>query len=115
MALLLTVLKPLALVVLEQAVLAAEVTIAETTVTNDALCSVLALLMAATDLLGWHPTAQRQSHVQGRIGGDGVIGERCARRRKVLPCVDYAQVGRLREAGAQREQRAQRGDGCVGW
>jgi hypothetical protein len=31
----------------------------------------------------------------------------------VLPCVHEAQVRGLGQAGAQREERAQRGDGCV--
>ena len=112
-ALLLTVLEALALVVLEQAVLAAEVAVAEAAVADDALGGVLALLVAAADLLRRHAAAQRQGHVQGGVGRDGVVGERRAGRRQVLPCVDEAQVRGLGQAGAQREERAQRGDGCV--
>jgi hypothetical protein len=79
-ALLLAVLEALALVVLEQAVLAAEVAVAEAAVADDALGGVLALLVAAADLLRRHAAAQRQGHVQGGVGRDGVVGERRAGR-----------------------------------
>ena len=54
MALLLTVLKTLALVTLELPVLAAEVTWAEPTVANDGLRPIFAVLGTAADLLGRH-------------------------------------------------------------
>ena len=106
-ALLLAVLEPLALVVLEQAVLAAVVARAEAAVADDALGGVLALLERAADLLGGHAAAHGQGHVQGGVGGDVVVGQRCGAAREVLAGVDYAQVVGMGQAGAQGEQRAQ--------
>lgn len=74
-ALLLAVLEALALMVLQQPVLAAEMPVAEPAVAHDALRSVLALLVAAADLLRWHAAAHRQRHVQSCIGRDGVVSE----------------------------------------
>lgn len=75
-ALLLTVLKTLALVVFQQAMLAAKVAIAEAAVADDALRRILALFEIAADLLGWHSTAKRQGHVQRRVWLDVVGRER---------------------------------------
>ena len=58
-ALLLAVLETLALVVLQQAMLAAEMPIAEPAIADDALRRVLAIFVAAADLLGRHAAAQR--------------------------------------------------------
>ena len=68
MALLLAVLEPLALVVLEQAVLAAVVARAEAAVADDALRRVFAQFETAADLLGGHAAAQRERHVQRAVG-----------------------------------------------
>jgi len=57
MALLFAVLQALALVVLEHAVLAAVVTGAEATVTDNGLGAVLAVLEGAADLLRRHAAA----------------------------------------------------------
>lgn len=72
MALLLAILQALALVVLEQPVLAAKVPAAEPAVADDALRRVLALLERAPDLLGRHAAAQGQGHVQCGVWRDGV-------------------------------------------
>lgn len=65
MALLLAILQALALVVLEHAVLAAVVTGAESTVTDNGLGAILAVLEGAADLLGGHAAAQGEGEVQG--------------------------------------------------
>lgn len=65
MALLLAILQALALVVLEHAVLAAMVTGAESTVTDNGLGAILAVLEGAADLLGGHAAAQGEGEVQG--------------------------------------------------
>jgi len=44
---------------------AAEVTVAEAAVTDDALRCVFALLERAADFLGRHAAAQRESEVEG--------------------------------------------------
>lgn len=97
----LAVLEALALVVLEQTVLAAEMAVAEAAVTDDALRRVLALLVAAADLLRGHAAAHRQRHVQRGVGGDGIVGERCAGGAQVLARVHEAQVRWLGQVGAQ--------------
>ena len=58
-ALLLAVLETLALVVLQQAMLAAEMPIAEPAIADDALRRVLAIFVAAADRLGRHAAARR--------------------------------------------------------
>lgn len=67
-ALLFAVLEPIALVVLQHAVLTAVVTATEPAVTDNALCGVLAVLERASDFLGGHSTAEWQCHVQGGVG-----------------------------------------------
>lgn len=78
MTLLLTVLQPAALVILQHAMLAAEMPLAEGAVAHDALRPVLAVLEGALHLLGRHAAADGQRHVQGRgwgqEGGDGSGG-----------------------------------------
>lgn len=101
MALLLAVLQPAALVVLEHAVLAAKVALAEGAVPHDPLRPVLAVLEVALDLLGRHAAPDRQGHVQGRRGREqvGDWGRACGRARRgvgggqVLAGVDEADVG----------------------
>lgn len=112
-ALLLAVLKALALVVLQEAVLATEMPVAEAAVADNALCGVLALLVAAADLLGRHATAQRQRHVQRCVRRDCVFAKRCGSRGQVLPGVHKTQVGGLGQVGAQCKQAAQGRDGSI--
>ena len=114
MTLLLAILEALALVVLEEAVLAAEMPIAEAAVADDALRGVLAFLVTAANLLRRHAAAQRERHVQRCVRRDCVLAERCGGGRQVLPGVHEAQVGGLGQVGAQREQTAQGRDGGVG-
>lgn len=57
--LLFAVLETVALVVLEQSMLAAKVAFAEAAVADDALCSIAALLVGTPLLLGRHTAAQR--------------------------------------------------------
>ena len=49
------VFQAIALVVLEESVLATVVPVAEAAVADDALGALLAVLVVAPDLLGWHP------------------------------------------------------------
>ena len=76
MTLLLTVLQPLTLMILQQPVLPAIMSRAEPAVAYDALRSVLALFETAPDLLGRHPAAQRQRHMQRAVWRDVVGFER---------------------------------------
>lgn len=71
-ALLLAVLQAAALVVLQHAMLAAEVALAEGAVAHDPLRPVLAVLEGALYLLGRHAAADGQRHVQGRGRGEEV-------------------------------------------
>lgn len=57
MALLLTILQPLALVILQQPMLPAEVSVAEAAIAYDALRRVFALLEGTPDLLRRHAAA----------------------------------------------------------
>lgn len=59
MTLLFTVLESLALVVLQQPVLAAKVTRTEAAVADDALRRISAVLVTTPDFLGWHATTKR--------------------------------------------------------
>lgn len=93
MALLLAVLQALALVILEQPVLAAEVARAEAAVAHDTLCGVLAVLETTPDLLGWHTSAHGQGHVECAVGCDVVFREGCGGGGEVLAGVHEAQVG----------------------
>jgi hypothetical protein len=110
-ALLLAVLEALAPVVLEQAVLAAEMAGAEAAVADDALGGVLALLEGAADLLGRHAATERQCHVQDGVGREGERGEGFGGRGEVLACIDEAQVcfGEVVAEGEQRREGGYRG------
>ena len=77
MALLLAVLQAAALVVLQHAVLTAEVPLAEGAVAHDALRPILAVLEGALDLLRRHAAADGQRHVQGRGRGEEIGYGRC--------------------------------------
>lgn len=54
LTLLFAILQPCALVIFEQTVLATVVSLAESAVTDDALCRLLAFLECAAELLGRH-------------------------------------------------------------
>ena len=56
-ALLLTIFQPTALMILQHAMLATKVAVAETTVTYNALSAIFAVLEVAFYLLGWHSAA----------------------------------------------------------
>jgi hypothetical protein len=71
LVLLLAVLQARAVMWLEHAVLAAEVTSAEAAVADDALGGVAAVLETAADLLR-SAAADRQREVNSRLAGDGV-------------------------------------------
>ena len=115
MALLLAVLEPAALVVLEHAVLAAEVALAEGAVAHDALRAVPAVLEGALLLLAG-AAADGEGHVQGRgggeEGGDGGCGGGGG-GGEVLAGVDEADVG-CWGGGAEGEELAEGGDCGVG-
>jgi hypothetical protein len=113
MALLLTVLEALTLMILEQAMLPAEVACAEPAVPDNALRRVAALFETATDLLGRHSAAQGKRHVQGCVGRDGVGLQRRRGRRQVLSRVHKAQRGR--EVCAEGEKGAEGGEGGCWW
>jgi len=74
--LLLAVFQAIALVVLQQAVLATVVPVAESAVADDSLGSLLAVLVGAADLLGRHAAAEWHGEVQGRFPVDVVVCER---------------------------------------
>ena len=78
MALLLTVLQPTTLMILQHAMLAAEMALAERAIAHDPLGAVFAVLEGAFQLLGRHAAPDGQGHVQGRgwgeEGGDGSGG-----------------------------------------
>lgn len=93
MTLLLTILQPLAPMVLQQPVLPAEMPRTKPAVPDDALRRVPALLERAAYLLGRHAAAQGQRHVQGGAGRQGERGQRRRGRGEVLAGVDEAQVG----------------------
>lgn len=119
MALLLAVLQPAALVVLQHAMLAAEVPLAERAVAHDALRAVLAVFEGALHLLGGHAAADGERHVQGRglrqevrdRGGGGGGGG--AGGGEVLAGVDEADVG-CWGGCSEGEEVAEGGYRCVG-
>ncbi len=112
MALLLAVLQPLALVVLEQAVLGAEVAGAEAAVARDTLGGALAVAVAAPDLLGRHP-AGHGGEVDGGAGHDVEVGHGRVESGEVLAGEDEAESGR-RQVGADGEQALEGADGGCG-
>lgn len=67
------VFQTVALVVLEQAVVSAVVAVAETAVPNDSLRPLLAVLVRAADLLGWHAPAERHGQVESCLPIDVVV------------------------------------------
>jgi hypothetical protein len=71
--------------------LATEMPIAETAVTNDSLGSFFAVLVRAADLLGWHTASERHCEVESRLSVDVVICEG-TRRAEVLAGVDKAEI-----------------------
>ena len=91
--LLLAVLQALALVVLEEPVLAAEMAGAEAAVAHYALRRVLACLETTPDLLGRHATAQREGHVQHRVRRERERGQGGARRGQMAAGMHETQVG----------------------
>jgi len=76
MRFLLAVFESIALVVLEQSVLPTVVTFAEATVANDSLRALLAVLVCAADLLGWHAAAQWCCEVHCRLLLDVAVRQR---------------------------------------
>jgi hypothetical protein len=111
MTLLLAILQALTLMILQQAMLAAEMPTAEAAVAYNPLRRILALLERAPDLLGRHAAAQGQRHVYCGVGPDGVASDRGRRRGEVFSCVHEAQVRGGGEVGAHGEEGAERGDG----
>lgn len=101
-----------ALVVLEQAVLPAEMAVAEAAITDDALRHLLALLVRAADLLGGHAPAHGHHEVQCGFGLDAVGGEGGVGGGEVLPCVDEVEGGGWK-GGAQGEERLDVREGDV--
>jgi len=73
---LLAVFQAIALVVLQQAVLATVVPVAESTVADDSLGSLFAVLVGAADLLGGHAASKGHGQVQGGLPVDIVVCER---------------------------------------
>lgn len=75
MTLLLAVFQAAALVILQHAMLAAVVAVAETAVADDALGRFLAVLVGAANLLRGHAAKKRESDVDGRRRPDIERGE----------------------------------------
>lgn len=90
---------------LEHAMLAAEVSGTEPTISHDALGRLFAVLECTADLL-WRTTTQRSGEMHGALGGDVVCGQRLGQEGEVLAGVHYAQLG-LGHADAKSEERAQ--------
>lgn len=111
--LLLAVLETGACVRLEHAVLATEVTAAESAVSDDALSGVLAVFELAAHLL-WRAAADWQGEVQHRLAGDVVVGERGGCVGQVLAGEDDAQLV-LWDVGAERHELRERADGGGLW
>ena len=86
------VFQAIALVVLEQPVLATVVPVAEAAVADDALGALPAVFVGAADLLGRHAAQDGVGQVQRRLPLDMVVGQRPG-RREVLAGVDEAEVG----------------------
>jgi hypothetical protein len=86
------VFQTVALVVLEQPVLATVVAVAEAAVADDALGALLAVLVVAADLLGRHAAEEREGQVERRLALDVVVGQ-VPRGREVSAGVDEAEVG----------------------
>jgi hypothetical protein len=82
MALFLAVLQTGAFVVLQHAVVAAEVTLAETAVAYDALCGLLAVLGVAADLLCAHRCSPDGDSRFGWEGEGGESGRRAGVGRR---------------------------------
>lgn len=74
MTLLLAIFEPLALVILQHAMLAAVATIAEAAVADNGLRAVLAVLEGAADLPRGHAAAQGKCEVECCVGCNGVVG-----------------------------------------
>lgn len=70
MALLLAILQPRTLMVLQHAMLPAEVSLAETAIPDDALRALFAGVEGAFYFLGRHATADGEGHVQSCGRGD---------------------------------------------
>lgn len=91
--------------------LAAKVALAEATVADDALCGILAVLEATSDLFGRCAATYGQGHVQRAFPRD-VVGGQVFRRLQVLAGVHEAQVG-FGQVRAQGQERAQSADRCI--
>jgi len=74
-------------VVLQQTVLATEVAIAESAVSNDSLSPFFAVFVCATNLLWGHSAAERHGEEEGRFAVDVALGEGTG-RGQVLASVD---------------------------
>jgi hypothetical protein len=64
-AFLLAIFQPAALVILQHAMLAAVMSVAETAVANDALCGFFAVFVTASNFPRGHATAQGEGDVDG--------------------------------------------------
>ena len=89
--LLLAILQPRAVVRLQHAVLAAEVSLTEAAVSDNPLGCVLAVFEPAADLLG-RAAADGQRHVYCALARDVVACERLLRRAQVLAGEDEPEV-----------------------
>lgn len=110
-ALLLAILKPWALVVLKETVLAAEMAGAESTVTDDTLSGILAVLEATAYLLRWHTAAQRQGEVYRGLTMDRVVGKCQLVIGEMFPGKDESKI-RRRKVGSKSQEGPQCCDGC---
>ena len=92
MALLLAILQPIAHMVLQQPMPAAEMALAEAAVPDYPLRSVLALLERTPDLLGRHAAAQRERDVDYGFPRDIVGGEGSGGGGEVFASVHETEV-----------------------
>lgn len=89
--------------VLQEAVLPAEMPIAEPAIPHDALRDLLTLLVRAADLLGRHAAAHRHDEVECGFGLDAVGGEGRVGGGQVFAGVDKVE-GCCWEGGAEGEE-----------
>lgn len=73
------VFQAIALVVLQQAVLATVMPVTEPAVPDDALSSFPAVLVRAANPLGRHTATERECKVKGAVSGNVVLLERATR------------------------------------
>ena len=76
---------------LQHPVLSAKMTVAETAVSDDSLCGILAVLRLALDLL-WCAATEWESKMECAFFRDGIVRQSGRRRCEMLAGKDEAQI-----------------------